>query len=209
MRYPIKLTPIIENFSIYIPDYEQVKEIYESILKEDSSKDFPFWAKLWPSSIALIQFLQTKSDLIKGKTVLEIGAGIGLPSFFIAGKAKSIQVTDYELDAVELMYKNIAHLNLDNVQAFRLDWNKVPKGIKPEVLILSDVNYNPNEFDPLIALIKELVTSGTLVILSTPQRIMASPFVNALQQLIQQTHMEIVTENEKLIEISILVLNKK
>ena len=209
MRYPIKLTPIIENFSIYIPDYEQVKEIYESILKEDSSKDFPFWAKLWPSSIALIQFLQTKSDLIKGKTVLEIGAGIGLPSFFIAGKAKSIQVTDYELDAVELMYKNIAHLNLDNVQAFRLDWNKVPKGIKPEVLILSDVNYNPNEFDPLIALIKELVASGTLVILSTPQRIMASPFVNALQQLIQQTHMEIVTENEKLIEISILVLNKK
>lgn len=208
MRYPIKLTPIIENFSIYIPDYEQVKEIYESILKEDSSKDFPFWAKLWPSSIALIQFLQTKSDLIKGKTVLEIGAGIGLPSFFIAGKAKSIQVTDYALDAVELMYKNIAHLNLDNVQAFRLDWNKVPKGIKPEVLILSDVNYNPNEFDPLIALIKELVASGTLVILSTPQRIMASPFVNALQQLIQQTHMEIVTENEKLIEISILILSK-
>ena len=208
MRYPIKLTPIIENFSIYIPDYEQVKEIYESILNEDSSKDFPFWAKLWPSSIALIQFLQTKSDLIKGKTVLEIGAGIGLPSFFIAGKAKSIQVTDYALDAVELMYKNIAHLNLDNVQAFRLDWNKVPKGIKPEVLILSDVNYNPNEFDPLIALIKELVASGTLVILSTPQRIMASPFVNALQQLIQQTHMEIVTENEKLIEISILILSK-
>lgn len=208
MRYPIKLTPIIENFSIYIPDYEQVKEIYESILNEDSSKDFPFWAKLWPSSIALIQFLQTKSDLIKGKTVLEIGAGIGLPSFFIAGKAKSIQVTDYALDAVELMYKNIAHLNLDNVQAFRLDWNKVPKGIKPEVLILSDVNYNPNEFDPLIALIKELVASGTLVILSTPQRIMASPFVIALQQLIQQTHVEIVAENEKLIEISILILSK-
>lgn len=208
MRYPIKLTPIIENFSIYIPDYEQVKEIYESILKEDSSKDFPFWAKLWPSSIALIQFLQTKSDLIKGKTVLEIGAGIGLPSFFIAGKAKSIQVTDYALDAVELMHKNIAYLNLENVQTFQLDWNKVPKGIKPEVLILSDVNYNPNEFDPLIALIKELVASGTLVILSTPQRIMASPFVNALQQLIQQTHMEIVTENEKLIEISILILSK-
>ena len=208
MRYPIKLTPIIENFSIYIPDYEQVKEIYESILKEDSSKDFPFWAKLWPSSIALIQFLQTKSDLIKGKTVLEIGAGIGLPSFFIACKAKSIQVTDYALDAVELMHKNIAYLNLENVQTFQLDWNKVPKGIKPEVLILSDVNYNPNEFDPLIALIKELVASGTLVILSTPQRIMASPFVNALQQLIQQTHMEIVTENEKLIEISILILSK-
>ena len=208
MRYPIKLTPIIENFSIYIPDYEQVKEIYESILKEDLSKDFPFWAKLWPSSIALIQFLQTKSDLIKGKTVLEIGAGIGLPSFFIAGKAKSIQVTDYALDAVELMHKNIAYLNLENVQTFQLDWNKVPKGIKPEVLILSDVNYNPNEFDPLIALIKELVASGTLVILSTPQRIMASPFVNALQQLIQQTHMEIVTENEKLIEISILILSK-
>jgi predicted nicotinamide N-methyase len=208
MHYPIKLTPINENFSIYIPDYEQVKEIYECLLNENSNEPFPYWAKLWPSTLALVQFVNTNSSLIKDKTVLEIGAGIGLPSLLIAGKAKSIQVTDYALDAVELMHKNIAYLNLENVQAFQLDWNKVPKGIKPEILILSDVNYNPNEFDALIALIKELVASGTLVILSTPQRIMASPFVNALQQLIQQTHVEIVAENEKLIEISILVLNK-
>jgi predicted nicotinamide N-methyase len=208
MRYPIKLTPINEDLSIYIPDYEKVREIYESILKENSSQDFPYWAKLWPSSLALVQFFKTNTGLIKDKTVLEIGAGIGLPSFLIAGIAKSIQVSDYAPDAVALLNKNIQHLGLQNVHAAEIDWNNIPKGIKPEVLILSDVNYNPDEFDPLISLIKELVAVGTLVILSTPQRIMASPFITAVQELISQTHVEIVAENEKLIEIRILVLSK-
>lgn len=208
MRYPLQLTPFSAELAIYIPDYEQVKEVYEAILIDHPAEPFPYWAKLWPSSIALVQYLKANRIWIEHKNVLEIGAGLGLPSFMIAGYANSVQVSDYAPEAVELLEKNIQHLQLNNVQAMELDWNNVPDSIKPDVVLLSDVNYNPSQFDGLLQLITKLISEGTIVILSTPQRIMASPFVNAIQPLVKQTHVELVNENGKSVEISILVLSK-
>ncbi len=208
MRYPLKLSPFSAELAIYIPDYEQVKEVYEAILIDHPAEPFPYWAKLWPSSIALVQYLKANTIWIEHKNVLEIGAGLGLPSFMIAGYANSVQVSDYAPEAVELLEKNIQHLQLNNVQAMELDWNNVPDSIKPDVVLLSDVNYNPSQFDGLLQLITKLISEGTIVILSTPQRIMASPFVNAIQPLVKQTHVELVNENGNSIEISILVLSK-
>ncbi len=208
MRYPLQLSPFSAELAIYIPDYEQVKEVYEAILIDHPAEPFPYWAKLWPSSIALVQYLKANTIWIEHKNVLEIGAGLGLPSFLIAGYANSVQVSDYAPEAVELLEKNIQHLQLNNVQAMELDWNNVPDSINADVVLLSDVNYNPSQFDGLLQLITKLISEGTIVILSTPQRIMASPFVNAIQQLVKQTHVELVNENGKSVEISILVLSK-
>lgn len=208
MRYPLKLTPFSAELAIYIPDYEQVKEVYEAILIDHPADPFPYWAKLWPSSIALVQYLKANRIWIEHKNVLEIGAGLGLPSFMIAGYANSVQVSDYAPEAVELLEKNIQHLRLNNVQAMELDWNNVPDSINADVVLLSDVNYNPSQFDGLLQLITKLIAEGTIVLLSTPQRIMASPFVNAIQQLVKQKHVELVNENGKSVEISILVLSK-
>lgn len=208
MRYPLKLTPFSAELAIYIPDYEQVKEVYEAILIDHPAEPFPYWAKLWPSSIALVQYLKANRIWIEHKNVLEIGAGLGLPSFMIAGYANSVQVSDYAPEAVELLEKNIQHLRLNNVQAMELDWNNVPDSINADVVLLSDVNYNPSQFNGLLQLITKLISEGTIVLLSTPQRIMASPFVNAIQQLVKQKHVELVNENGKSVEISILVLSK-
>lgn len=208
MRYPLQLTPFSAELAIYIPDYEQVKEVYEAILIDHPAEPFPYWAKLWPSSIALVQYLKANRIWIEHKNVLEIGAGLGLPSFMIAGYANSVQVSDYAPEAVELLEKNIQHLQLNNVQAMELDWNNVPDSINADVVLLSDVNYNPSQFDGLLQLITKLISEGTIVILSTPQRIMASPFVNAIQPLVKQKHVELVNENGKSVEISILVLSK-
>ncbi len=208
MHYPVKLTQISAEKAIYIPDYEQVKEVYASLIKIDPNTPFPFWAKLWPSSIALVNVLENNPDWIKDKQVLELGAGVGLPSLMLAGIAKSIQVSDYENEAVALLQKNIAHLNLKNVQALQLDWNHLTISIQPDVLILSDVNYDPSQFDTLIQLITNMLLDGCTVLLSTPQRIMASPFVQALETYIQTTYLEEVDEMGTTKEISILVLSK-
>ncbi len=208
MRYPLKLTSVRPNLCIYTPDYEQVKETYEKLLEANTGELFPFWAKLWPSSTALVQFIQANLNIVKDKTVMEIGAGLGLPSLTIAAVAKSIEVTDYVPEAVELLQKNIQHLQLNNVIAKQLDWNNCSDTIYAEVLLLSDVNYNPVEFDGLMNLISDCIDRGTIILLATPQRIMASPFVHALQQFIKESHVEKMIENGKSVEISILVLSK-
>jgi predicted nicotinamide N-methyase len=127
----------------------------------------------------------------------------------MAGITKSIIISDYDSEAVELLRKNITHLQLQDVQAMQLDWNTIPENITAEVVILSDVNYDPTQFETLTKLIEKFIHQGCTVILSTPQRIMASPFVLALSTFIIADYLELVDENGVTKEISILVLSKK
>jgi len=208
MQYPVQLTQIGAEKAIYIPAYEAVKTIYADLLALDPATPFPYWAKVWPSAIALVKVIQKHPSLIRDKTVLELGAGIGLPSLLMASEAKTIQVSDYDSEAVELLRKNIAYLQLQNVQALQIDWNDLPENINPEVIILSDVNYDPTQFETLTKLIEKFIHQGCTIILSTPQRIMASPFVLALSEFIIAEYLEMVDENGVTKEISILVLSK-
>ncbi len=208
MQYQVQLTQIDAEKAIYIPLYEGVQEVYKSLLKLNPTTPFPYWAKVWPSSIALHNMLKKHPSLIKDKTVLEIGAGIGLPSLMMAPITKSIQISDYDLEAVALLKKNIEHLQLQNAEALQLDWNNVPENLNPEVVILSDVNYDPIQFDTLINLIDKFVNQGCTILLSTPQRIMASPFVQKLETYIKDRYEVLVDEKGIKKEISILVLSK-
>jgi predicted nicotinamide N-methyase len=208
MQYPLQLTQISAEKAIYIPAYEAVKTIYADLLAVDPATPFPYWAKVWPSAIALHNVLKKHPSLIKDKTVLELGAGVGLPALMIADITKSIIISDYDSEAVELLRKNITHLQLQNAQAIQLDWNNVPENMKAEVMILSDVNYDPTQFETLTKLIEKFIHQGCTIILSTPQRIMASPFVLALSEFIITDYLEMVDENGVTKEISILVLSK-
>ena len=208
MQYPIQLTQISAEKAIYTPNYEQVKEIYTSLLNLDPNTPFPFWAKLWPSSIALLDVLKAQHHLIQNKHVLEIGAGIGLPSLMMAHITKSIQISDYDKEAVDLLQKNIEHLQIQNAEALQLDWNAIPENIQPDVVLLSDVNYDPAQFDTLITLIDKFMRQGSTIILSTPQRIMASPFVLKLELYFKERYEAFADENGIQKEISILVLSK-
>jgi len=208
MQYPFQLTQISAEKAIYIPAYETVKAIYAELLELDPATTFPFWAKVWPSAIAMHNVLKTNPNWIKNKHVLEIGAGIGLPSLMMADVTKSIQISDYDKDAVELLQKNIEHLQLQNAKALLLDWNALPENLQPDVLILSDVNYDPTQFEHLTKLIEKFIHQGCTIILSTPQRIMASPFVQKLELFITNRYLELVDENGVTKEISILVLSK-
>jgi predicted nicotinamide N-methyase len=209
MQYPVQLTQISAEKAIFIPAYESVKTTYADLLESDPATPFPYWAKVWPSAIALHNVLKAHPHLIQNKHVLEIGAGIGLPSLLIADITKSITISDYDSEAVELLQKNITKLQLQNVQALKLDWNNLPENIDPEVVILSDINYDPTQFETLTKLIEKFIQQGCTVILSTPQRIMASSFVLALSTLIIADYVELVDENGVTKEISILVLSKK
>jgi predicted nicotinamide N-methyase len=208
MQYPVELTQISAEKAIYVPAYDAVKAIYTDLLAMDPATPFPYWAKVWPSAIALVKVLQKHPSLIRDKTVLELGAGIGLPSLLMASEAKTIQVSDYDSEAVELLRKNIAHLQLQNVQALQMDWNDLPENIDPEVIILSDVNYDPTQFETLTKLIQKFIHQGCTIILSTPQRIIASPFVLTLSEFIIADYLEMVDENGVTKEISILVISK-
>jgi len=208
MKYPNTVTHFQNGLSLYIPNEKEVKLLYEEMVTKNLTTPFPFWAKIWPSSIALSNFLHEHTHWVKDKTVLELGAGIGLPSFQIAKMVKAVIISDHNSDAVELIEKNIALLDLKNAKAVLLDWNKFQNDIKAEVILLSDVNYAPVEFDSLLQIIENYLSKGSTIIIATPQRIMGIPFIEKLQPYFKRETIYTETENMKEVAICIYVLYK-
>lgn len=206
MDYPDLLLEIQQGFSLYVPDHERVKEVYGQLLEKDPATPFPFWAKIWPSAMALVDFLQQHPHWIKDKQVVELGAGIGLPSLRMAQQAAGMLISDHAPEAVVLLRKNIQYLGLANTKSLCLDWNELPDEIRADTLLLSDINYAPEQFAPLLALIRKMLKQGTTIILATPQRITITPFAEAIQTYIKESVLHTVVENSQPVEIRILVL---
>lgn len=182
--------------------------MYEKSKQENPSISFPYWAKLWPSALALTRFLQSSPELTQQKSVLEIGAGIALPSFSIARQTRSLIISDHQPDAVELMKRNIELLALRNATALLLDWNHFPPEIKADTILLSDINYSPDQFDTLQQLIIQWITEGSTIVLSTPQRIMAIPFVEKISPYLKEHITEEVIDAGETVLISLMILNR-
>lgn len=204
--YPIILEQLSPEISLWIPDTESVKTQYENLKTQELHVDFPFWAKVWASSKAMVTFLQEEPNWIENKQVLEIGAGIGFPSFFIAQKASSVIISDYNSDAVSLAQKNINHLNINNATATVLDWNHIPSELFADTILLSDINYNPSDFDALVISISSFLNKGCFVILATPNRITANPFIEKLSAFVHKTKKHRIDSGET--EIAIFILKK-
>ena len=207
MNYPVALITFQDHFTLYVPDPALVKTTYEQLLSKDNATPFPFWAKIWPAANAMTAFLKSEPHWIKGKRVLEIGAGIGVPSFMIADQALEIIISDHAPEAVALIEKNIQHLGLQNTKAMCLDWNEFPENINGETILLSDINYAPAEFESLIKLIKQFLAQGSQIIIATPQRIMANPFAEAIQPFIKQNVVQMADKKYQTNDISILILS--
>lgn len=205
MNYPTRLTSINETLSLYLPIPEDIRPIYEKTLSAGVKIPFPYWARVWPSALALTSYLALNHHLVRNKKVLEIGAGTGLPSFSIARMAASVIISDHAPEAVELMEKNIAYLELDNVQALCLDWNSFREDIHADVILLSDINYVQEEFGSILLLIERFLSMGATVIITTPQRIMGVPFAIQLEPFIESKE-ELMADDTS---ISLFVLSKK
>lgn len=167
----------------------------------------PYWGKVWPAAIGLCNFLQSSLHYINRKKVLELAAGLGLPGLFAASYANSLCLSDIEPTAVAYMEESVKLNNLTNVQCRVIDWNKAGEMEIPDTLLLSDVNYEPAVFDSLYQSLMYFLNKGCIIILSTPQRLMAKEFINRLlPHVIQQD--EVTVETEPATAISIFVLKQ-
>lgn len=206
MKYP-SILHFYNLLPLFIPDPERVKSTYELLKIKDPQTPFPFWAQIWPAAKAMTTYLEKNPHWIQNKHVLEIGAGIGLPSFSIATKAATVQISDYDAEAVLYLEKNIAYAAYSNVKAMCLNWNDIPATINAEVLLLSDVNYAPETFATLLKMIQRFLKNGTQIILSTPQRITISPFAEVLLPYIKESTVLKIDHLQQWIDIRILILS--
>lgn len=105
-----------------------------------------------------------ESEITKQKTCLEIGAGSGCISIYLAKQFPKVQFTalDISTDAISLAEENAAQYELTNLRFFEADiFKKIPQK-KYDIFIsnppyistseISELDTNVKEFEPLLAL---------------------------------------------------------
>lgn len=139
---------------------------------------------------------------------MEIAAGLGLPSIFAAATARQVYSSDIEPEAVALLVQSAKLNGLQNIDCRVIDWEASDYTIIPDTLLLSDINYNPAQFEKLVAMILHYLDRQTTIVLSTPQRLMAKSFINLLLPYCKHTETLPVDMDNTITDISIFVLRK-
>ena len=194
------------HLQVFVPDLTTVKEQYQHLKKESPSVAFPYWSQVWPAALGLCRFLVKHTHYIQNKKVLELAAGLGLPSLLAARYACEVCASDHIPEAVELMKRSADHNGILNMKCSLLDWNCLPENINTDILLLSDINYDPADFEIVFSVLQIFLNSGTTIILSTPQRLMAKPFIDRLLPFCIKREEMLVDYRQHQTAITLLIL---
>jgi predicted nicotinamide N-methyase len=133
----------------------------------------PYWAELWPSGLALARALEGRP--LRGRRVLELGCGLGLPSLVAARAGADVLATDWAPEALSLLERN-AGRNGIGLRSARVDWRMADPLVRegPWDLVLgADLLYEERNVDPLLALLERLDTDAWI---ADPGRAAADAF---------------------------------
>jgi len=154
----------------------------------DEDEFLPYWAELWPSGLALARAVVALD--LRGVRVLELGAGLGLPSLAAALGGADVVATDWAEDAVELLRAN-AERNGIELCATAVRWDAPEPLLRdaPWTLVLgADLLYERRNADQLLELLPRL---GRDALLADPGRPFARGFLERAA-----AHWDVATETE-------------
>jgi predicted nicotinamide N-methyase len=154
----------------------------EALLDEEAferDEFMPYWAELWPSSLALARYVAPRA--LRGARTLELGCGLGLPSIAAAIAGGRVLATDWSADAVAMTATN-AERNDVAIETLVCDWNHPAPLLERapwDLVLAADILYESRNVDPLLDLLPRLARE---VWLADPGRATAEPFLELARE---------------------------
>ena len=145
-----------------------------------SSANWPLFGIMWASGEVLARLMVDEE--LKGRSILEVGCGLGLASLVLNRRLANITATDQHPEAAGFLEKN-TRLNDDrDIPFIRTGWAEPCSRLgKFDLIIGSDLLYERNHADLLAAFIEEHAASKCEVVLIDPGRKHHGKFTRRLQ----------------------------
>jgi predicted nicotinamide N-methyase len=149
----------------------------DELIDEDSFDEdefLPYWAERWASGVALASVVPSLG--VAGKRVVELGAGLGLPSLAAALCGADVLATDWAADAIALLKSN-ARRNSIRLRVKRVRWDEPEQLVRAapwDVVLCADLLYEQRNAAQLLELLPRL---GGDLILADPGRPFAKGFL--------------------------------
>ena len=174
----------------------------DDLISEDEyavDERLPYWAELWPSGRVLADRLAQRN--LRGLNVVELGAGLAIPSLVAATRGASVLATDWYEPALAFMSVNAKRLGLA-VDTMFVDWRDPPQALLDrapfDLIVAADVLYEVRNATPLAALLPRLLADDGEVIIADPRRPDAKLFLETLASTGWSIHTDEVAHESRL-----------
>lgn len=147
-----------------------------------AGRPIPYWARPWPSGLALAGVLADEPPPPPGARVLELGCGLGAPSVVAARAGAEVLATDGAPDAVAFAAHNLA-LNEVAAEVACVDWAQHGEALVArgpfDVLLAADVLYLQANVEIALRLWPRLLKDDGVLRLADPRRAGTRDFLAA------------------------------
>jgi predicted nicotinamide N-methyase len=128
----------------------------------------PYWAFPWVGGQALARYLLDRPETVRGRRVLDFGAGSGIVAI-AAARSGAAAVVAAEIDrfAAAAIALNAA---LNGVAVAVESVDVIGAAVPQEIILCGDVCYERPMADRLTAWLRERVAAGAIVLLGDPGR---------------------------------------
>ncbi|KDO30248.1 hypothetical protein SPRG_19800 [Saprolegnia parasitica CBS 223.65] len=150
-----------------------VDEIDSYITLAESPGHLGIAGKLWDSALILTTYLSRHQTVLSRKRVLEVGSGLGLVGMVCARLgAAAVTLTDMD-EVVPMLQYNLQLNALEAIaSAAPLCWGTSSSHLSPpfEVVVMSDVVYDPAGYAPLVQTLLDVTTPSTTILMAHRSR---------------------------------------
>jgi predicted nicotinamide N-methyase len=127
----------------------------------------PYWAEIWESALGLGQLIG-QSD-VQGKSVLDLGCGMGLAGAAAAAAGARVLLADVEPDALLFARFNTMQWT-QRVRVRRLNWQRDRLSEKFDLILGADILYERSQWEFLDQFWRIHLKEGGRVLLGEPGR---------------------------------------
>ena len=199
------------EYTVTIKRVKNLDDMVDRVSDEEFAADerLPYWAELWPSAEALSRFIFKNPQLITGRSVMELGCGLGLTSISIARQQpRRLVITDYEQDALDMAALNFRQNGLPLPERQLMDWRQPSCESRYDCIVAADVVYEERFFLPLLRVFRQCLNKEGYIILAEPNRAVARSFFDLLKEsgYYFETYHEPVLQDGRSIRVTIYLM---
>jgi predicted nicotinamide N-methyase len=141
----------------------------------------PYGVALWPSAIALAHELVARADDFRARTVLELGAGTGLPGIVAASLGARVVQTDRQELVMSVCKRNGQRNGVEAIDHRLVDWTDWKDEARYDWIIGSDILYGEAMHPHLRHIFETSLAPGGRLLLSDPFRATGLPLLERME----------------------------
>lgn len=153
--------------------------------RELADERIPYWAELWPSSLALAELLELRQNEIREGYCLDLGCGLGFTALVGHALGANVFGCDYSGAALAAARRNASLNGMDASGPcwLAVDW-RAP-AFRPGVIRriwAADILYEKRSFAPVLAFLDMVLASGGVAWVGEPGRAIFAGFAQMAEE---------------------------